>query len=64
MTIASLTALVVYIVNKDANIDGFDGVLVILLYQIGEFIQHKVVDKSKKSISSMLELDIVNVIKI
>ena len=64
MTLASLTALIVYIVNSKAGIDGYDGVLVILLYQIGEFVQHMAVDKSKKSISAMMELDIENVIKV
>lgn len=64
MTLASLTALIVFFVNKEAGIDGFDGVLVILLYQIGEFFQHYAADKSKKSISSMLELNVKNVTRI
>lgn len=64
MTIASLTALIVHFINKDVNIDAFDGVLVILLYQVGEFFQHLAVDKSKDSISKMMDLDIDNVIKI
>lgn len=64
MTLASLTALIVHFINKDVNIDAFDGVLVILLYQVGEFFQHLAVDKSKDSISKMMDLDIDNVIKI
>ena len=64
MTLASLTALIVYFINPNAGIDGYDGVLVILLYQIGEFIQHKAVDKSKKSIRNMLSFDIDKVTRI
>ena len=64
MTLASLTALIVFFINKEAGIDGFDGVLVILLYQVGEFFQHYASDKSKKSISSMLELNVKNVTRI
>ena len=64
MTLASLTALIVFFINKEAGIDGFDGVLVILLYQVGEFFQHYAADKSKKSISSMLELNVKNVTRI
>ena len=58
MMLASLTALIVFIINPNAGIDGFDGVLVALLYQFGEFIQHKAVDKSKQSINEMLTLDV------
>lgn len=58
MSIASLTALIVPFFTNDAHIDPYDGILVIILYQIGEFIQHKAVDKSKKSISDMLDLNI------
>ena len=64
MSMASLTALIVYFINKDAGIDGFDGVLVILLYQIGEFFQHLAADKSKESITKMLDLDVEKVIKL
>ena len=64
MTLASLTALIVFFINKEAGIDGFDGVLVILLYQVGEFFQHYAADKSTKSISSMLELNVKNVTRI
>lgn len=64
MLLASLTAIVVFIINKDAGIDGFDGVLVALLYQIGEYIQHLAVDKSKKSITNMLKLDVEKTIKV
>lgn len=64
MSMASLTALIVYFVNKDAGIDGFDGVLVILLYQVGEFFQHLAADKSKQSITKMLDLDVKTVIKL
>lgn len=64
MTLASLTALIVYFIKPEAGIDGFDGVLVILLYQIGEFFQHYAADKSNKSISSMLELNIKHVVRI
>ena len=64
MSMASLTALIVYFINKDAGIDGFDGVLVILLYQIGEFFQHFAADKSKESITKMLDLDVEKVIKL
>lgn len=58
MSIASLTALVVPFFTTEAHIDPYDGILVIILYQIGEFIQHKAVDKSKKSITQMLDLDV------
>ena len=61
MSIASLTALIVPIFTTSAHIDQYDGILVIILYQIGEFIQHKAVDKSKESISEMLELDVEEV---
>ena len=64
MSVASLTALIVYIFNKEAGIDGFDGVLVILLYQVGEFLQHLAVDKSKDSISKMLDLNVEYVTKV
>ena len=64
MLLASLTALIVFTINKDAGIDGFDGVLVAILYQFGEYIQHKAVDKSKQSIDKMLELNIEKVILI
>lgn len=64
MSIASLTALIVYIFNNEVGIDGFDGVLVILLYQVGEFIQHFAVDKSKDSIEKMLDLDVDNALKV
>ena len=58
MSIASITALVVPFFTTKANIDPYDGIMVIILYQIGEYIQHKAVDKSKKSITEMLELDV------
>ena len=58
MTIASLTALLVSFINKDSGIDGFDGVLVMILYQLGEFLQDLAVDKSKDSIQDMLSLDV------
>ena len=61
MSIASLTALIVPIFTSNAHIDQYDGILVIMLYQIGEFIQHKAVDKSQKSITMMLELDVEEV---
>ena len=64
MSIASLTALIVSFINPDAGIDGYDGVLVILLYQVGEYLQHKAVDKSKKSIRNMLSFDIDKVTRI
>ena len=64
MSMASLTALIVYFINKDAGIDGFDGVLVVLLYQIGEFFQHLAADKSKESITKMLDLDVERVVKL
>ena len=65
MSIASITALVVPFFTLEAHIDPYDGIFVIILYQIGEFIQHKAVDKSKKSITDMLDLDVrsVSVIK-
>ncbi len=58
MSLASLTALIVYIFNPYAGIDAFDGVLVIVLYQIGEFFQHYASDKTRKSISSMFDLNV------
>ena len=61
MSLASLTALIVPFFTDKANIDPYDGILVIILYQIGEFIQHKAVDKSKQSISEMLDLDVAMV---
>ena len=61
MSIASITALVVPFFTSKANIDPYDGIMVIILYQVGEYIQHKAVDKSKKSISEMLELDVETV---
>lgn len=64
MSIASLTALVVSFVSPNSGIDAFDGVLVILLYQIGEFIQDLAVDKSRHSITDMMKLDVDKVIKI
>ncbi len=64
MGLASLTALIVSFVRPQAGIDGYDGVLVILLYQIGEFLQDLAVDKSKKSITDMMKLDIDKVIRI
>lgn len=62
MSIASLTALIVPFFTNKAHIDPYDGILVIILYQIGEFIQHAAVDRSKKSITEMLELDVDKVI--
>lgn len=64
MSIASLTALLCYLFIDNIPIDGYDGVLVIILYQVGEFIQHFAVDKSKESITKMLDLDVNEVIKI
>ena len=64
MALSSLTAIIVYFINPNAGIDGFDGVLVILLYQVGEFFQHLAADKSKDSISKMLDLDIKEVVKL
>lgn len=61
MSIASITALVVPFFTSNAHIDPYDGILVILLYQIGEYIQHKAVDKSKKSITDMLDLEVETV---
>lgn len=61
MSIASLTALIVPFFTKNAHIDQYDGILVMILYQIGEFIQHTAVDKSKKSITEMLDLDVESV---
>lgn len=61
MSIASLTALVVPFFTTKAHIDQYDGILVVILYQIGEFIQHKAVDKSKKSITDMLDIDVETV---
>ena len=61
MSLASLTALIVPFFTDKANIDPYDGILVIILYQIGEFIQHKAVDRSKQSISEMLDLDVAMV---
>ena len=58
MSLASLTALIVYFINPHAGIDAFDGVLVIVLYQIGEFFQHYASDKTRKSISSMFDLNV------
>ena len=64
MALSSLTAIIVYFINSEAGIDGYDGVLVILLYQVGEFFQHLAADKSKESISKMLDLDVDEVIKL
>lgn len=64
MALSSLTAIIVYFIKPDAGIDGYDGVLVILLYQVGEFFQHLAADKSKESISKMLDLDVDQVIKL
>lgn len=64
MMLASLVALVVYMVSPDSGIDANDAILVVLLYQVGEFLQDKAVDKSKASISSMLELDVHEVCKV
>ena len=61
MSIASLTALIVPMFTLEAHIDQYDGILVMILYQIGEYIQHKAVDKSQKSISEMLDLDVSEV---
>ena len=61
MSLASMTALIVPIFTDEAHIDQYDGILVMILYQIGEFIQHKAVDKSKKSIIDMLDLDVEEV---
>ena len=58
MSLASLTAIIVPFFTDKSNIDPYDGVLVVILYQIGEFIQHKAADKSKQSISAMLDLDV------
>ena len=58
MSLASLTALIVPMFTNEAHIDQFDGILVILLYQIGEYIQHKAVDKSKENITKMLDLEV------
>ena len=65
MSIASLTALIVPFFTDKAHIDPYDGILVIVLYQIGEYIQHKAVDRSKKSITEMMDLDVdkVTIIK-
>lgn len=61
MSLASLTALIVPFFTDKTNIDPYDGILVIILYQIGEFLQHKAVDKSKKSITDMLDLNVERV---
>ena len=61
MSIASLTALIVPFFTNKAHIDPYDGIMVIILYQIGEYIQHKAVENSKKSISDMLDLDVDSV---
>lgn len=61
MSLASLTALIVPMFTLDAHIDQYDGILVMILYQVGEYIQHKAVDKSQKSITEMLELDVTEV---
>lgn len=58
MSLASITALLVSFITDKAHIDPYDGILVIVLYQIGEYIQHSAVDKSKKSITNMLDLDV------
>lgn len=64
MTLASFVALLVYIINPHAGIDANDAILVMLLYQIGEYLQDKAVDKSKDSISAMLDLDVHEVCKV
>lgn len=64
MSLASLTAMISYLVDKNIPIDAYDGVLVMILYQLGEFIQHFAVDKSKESISKMMELDVKSIIRI
>ena len=64
MALASMTALLAYIFDKNIPIDAYDGVLVIILYQVGEFLQHFAVDKSKESISKMMDLDVKKIIKI
>ena len=61
MSLASTTALIVPIFTSESHIDQYDGIMVMILYQIGEFIQHKAVDKSKKSITDMLDLDVEEV---
>ncbi|MCI5745737.1 MAG: cadmium-translocating P-type ATPase [Erysipelotrichaceae bacterium] len=58
MMIASVCAIIVSFLNKDAMFDANDGVLVILLYQIGEFLQDLAVDKSKDSISNMMDINV------
>lgn len=64
MSLASLTALIVYYVNKEIGIDGFDGVLVMILYQVGEFLQHFASDKSKASIEKLIDLNVDSAIKL
>ena len=64
MSLASATALIVSLVAPQSGIDGYDGILVMLLYQVGEFLQDFAVDKSRESITDMLELDIDEVIKV
>ena len=61
MSLASLTALIVPFVTDKTNIDQYDGILVIILYQLGEYIQHKAVDRSKKYITNMLDLNVEKV---
>ncbi len=56
MSIATIGA---FLINER-----FEAVLVMLLYQIGEYLQHKAVDQSRKSIASLMDIkpDFANVL--
>jgi len=54
MIIATLGALSIGFIPKANNMFA-EGILVMLLFQLGEFLEDIAVDRSKKSISSLLE---------
>jgi len=68
MCVATLGAFALAIVSgvRGEHIEGFDEACAVLLfYQVGEFFQHYATDKSRKSISSLMDIrpDYANVIR-
>lgn len=50
MFIATIAAMILH--------DFFEAILVIIFYTVGEYLQHKAVDRSKKEVSSLIDLKI------
>jgi len=70
MSIASISVFVMAIIVKNTNYSGdveieyHEAVIVMLLYQIGEFLQDLAVDNSHKSVENLLNLKEIKVHKV